>query len=66
MMASKSVGAMPALARAALAAAAPMSELCSSAAEMRRSRMPVWLTIHSSLVSTRFSRSALVRIWAGR
>jgi hypothetical protein len=33
---------------------------------MRRSRMPVREAIHSSLVSTSFSRSALVTIFSGR
>ena len=37
-----------------------MSLVCSPSAAMRRSLMPVREVIHSSLVSTIFSRSALV------
>ena len=41
------------------------SEVNSSGAAMRRSLMPVRVVIHSSEVSTIFSRSALVRIFSG-
>jgi len=43
-----------------------MSEVNSSAAAMRRSLMPVRVVIHSSVVSTSFSSSALVRTREGR
>ena len=64
-MASTSAGAMPARSRARRAAAVPMADDVSSAAAMRRSRMPVRVWIHSSLVSTSFSRSAFVSTFAG-
>jgi hypothetical protein len=41
------------------------SEVASLSSAMWRSRMPLRCTIHSSLVSTIFSRSALVRIRLG-
>jgi hypothetical protein len=66
MMALSSSARMPALASAAVAALTPISELCSPSAERRRSRMPVRLTIHSSVVSTFFIMSALVTTCAGR
>ena len=47
------------------AALAAIEAVVSWAAATRRSRMPVRWTIHSSLVSTIFSRSALVRTWLG-
>src|SRR5205814_9954278 len=47
------------------AAAAARSEVNSSLAASRRSFIPVREVIHSSEVSTIFSRSALVRILAG-
>ena len=47
------------------AAWAPMCEVYSFAAAIRRWRMPVRLVIHSSDVSTIFSKSALVRIFSG-
>jgi len=42
-----------------------MSEVNSSLAASRRCLMPVRVMIHSSEVSTIFSRSALVKIFAG-
>src|SRR5439155_5341772 len=42
-----------------------MSEEASSSAAMRRSRIPVRSTIHSSEVSTSRSRSRLVRTFCG-
>ena len=54
---------------ACLIAAAPASmarvAVVSPGPAIRRSRMPVRSTIHWSLVSTRCSRSALVRRWSG-
>ncbi len=47
------------------AALAAMSEVNSSSAAIRRSLMPVRVVIHSSEVSTIFSKSALVRIFFG-
>jgi len=41
------------------------SDVNSSLAAKRRSLIPVRVVIHSSEVSTIFSRSALVRIFAG-
>ena len=41
------------------------SEVASSSSTMWRSRMPLRCWIHASLVSTIFSRSALVRIRLG-
>ena len=46
-------------------AAIAIVDAVSSAAAMRRSSTPVRVRIHSSLVSTSFSRSALVRIFSG-
>jgi hypothetical protein len=43
-----------------------MTEAGSSSPAIRRSRMPVRVTIHSSVVSTMRSKSALRRILAGR
>ncbi len=65
MMYCTSAGVRPASSRAARAASAPRSELACSSEAMRRSLIPVWLTIHSSLVSTIFSRSAFVRTRSG-
>src|SRR3989344_5248404 len=48
------------------AATSAMLPVVSSAAAIWRSRMPVRSTIHSLVVSTIFSRSALVRIFFGR
>jgi hypothetical protein len=42
------------------------SPVVSPSAARRRSRMPVRDEIHSSVVSTIFSRSALVTIFSGR
>src|SRR6266550_6828264 len=58
-------GVMPPFFAARNAAWAPMWEVNSLGAAMRRCRMPVRLVIHSSDVSTIFSRSALVRILSG-
>ena len=55
----------PAIFIARWAAFAAMSEVNSSFAAMCRSLMPVRVVIHSSDVSTSFSRSALVRIFSG-
>jgi len=56
----------PAASSAGRAAATARSEVNSPSAAMRRSRMPVRSTIHSSLVSSRAARSALVSTRAGR
>jgi hypothetical protein len=42
-----------------------MSDVHSPSAAIRRSRMPVRVRIHSSLVSTIRSRSALVSTFSG-
>jgi hypothetical protein len=55
----------PAIFIARWAALAARSEVNSSFAAMRRSLMPVRDVIHSSEVSTIFSRSAFVRIFSG-
>src|ERR1022692_2755134 len=55
----------PAIFIARCAALAAMSDVNSSWAAIRRSLMPVRVVIHSSEVSTIFSRSALVRIFSG-
>src|SRR6185312_15213508 len=55
----------PAMAMARRAASAPRSDVYSLSAAMWRSLMPVRVVIHSSVVSTIFSRSALVRIFVG-
>ena len=55
----------PALAMARSAALVARSEVNSSFAAMRRSLMPVRVVIHSSVVSTIFSSSALVRMRSG-
>ncbi len=55
----------PAIFIARWAAFAAMSEVNSSFAAMRRSLMPVRVVIHSSDVSTIFSRSALVKTFSG-
>src|SRR5688500_17526433 len=47
------------------AAFAAMSDVNSFSAATRRSLMPVRVVIHSSEVSTSFSRSALVRTFSG-
>jgi hypothetical protein len=56
----------PAFCMARSAACAAKSEVNSFLAASRRSRMPVRVVIHSSEVSTSFSRSELVRILAGK
>ena len=58
-------GDLGAFACARFAASAARSEVNSSSRAMRRSLMPVRLVIQSSVVSTIFSNSALVRIRAG-
>ena len=55
----------PAISIARSDALAARSEVNSSAAAMRRSLMPVRVVIHSSVVSTNFSRSAFVRTFSG-
>ena len=65
MMRSSCPAVTPAIFMARSAALAPRSEVNSSAAAMRRSLMPVREVIHSSVVSTIFSRSALVKIFSG-
>ena len=57
--------AIPAFSIARRAALAAMSEVNSLSAASRRSLMPVRVVIHSSVVSTIFSSSALVRILSG-
>src|SRR5581483_9214161 len=57
MIISTSLAAMPRMARHFFAASAQMSLTPSPLANTCRSRMPVRSTIHSSLVSTNFSRS---------
>ena len=59
-MNSMSSGTRLARSIACWAALIARSEVASFSSTMRRSRMPVRWTIHSSLVSTIFSRSALV------
>ncbi len=56
-----SFGWSPATAMARRPATAAMLAVVSPGPAMRRSQIPVRLTIHSSAVSTIFSRSALVR-----
>src|SRR5581483_3340528 len=63
---SMSAAARPASVRAARAASTARSEVPWPAATTRRSRIPVRSTIHSSLVSTRLARSALVTRCSGR
>ena len=65
MMRSSCSGEMLPLAMARKAALAAMSEVYSSVAAMRRCLIPVRVVIHSSEVSTIFSRSPLVRILSG-
>jgi hypothetical protein len=55
----------PASVKARSAAFTPMSEAASPGAAMRRSRIPLRVTIHSSEVSTRWAISALVRMRSG-
>ena len=56
---------MPATRMARSPAVAAIDAVVSWAAATRRSRIPVRVTIHSSLVSTIRSRSAFVRTPAG-
>ena len=65
MMRSISSGFTPAFCMARVAAWAARSEVYSSLAATRRARIPVRLAIHSSVVSTIFSRSALVTTRVG-
>ena len=60
-----SSGCSPATAMARLPAIADSVAVVSCGAAMRRSRMPVRVTIHSSDVSTTRSSSALVRTRSG-
>src|SRR4051812_29732241 len=62
---SRSFGSMPAASMALRAAAAPRVAVDSPGPAMRRSRMPVRWTIHSSLVSTIRDSSSLVRRFSG-
>ena len=64
-MRSMSFGASPAASIALRAAAVASVAVDSSLPAMRRSRMPVRCTIHSSLVSTIFDRSSLVSLRSG-
>ena len=67
MMRSMSVGARPDLAQRDFTASAPMSDVALLGSfRMRRSSMPVRVRIHSSEVSTIFSRSALVSLSSGK
>jgi len=65
MIRSMSLASRWALASARLAAIRTISEVACSGATMCRSFIPVRETIHSSVVSTIFSRSAFVRILSG-
>ena len=58
MIRSRSAAATPAVSSARRQAGRAMSVSASSSAAIRRSRMPVRVMIHSSLVSTSRSRSA--------
>src|SRR5688500_13701604 len=62
---STSSSAMPACLMAAVPASIARVDVVSPSPAIRRSRMPVRATIHSSLVSTLASRSALVSVAAG-
>ena len=62
---SISAGGTPACSRASLHAGSAMSESASSCAAIRRSRMPVRVTIHSSDVSTSVDSSSFVRTRSG-
>ena len=57
---SMSAGSTPACASAARAAGSAMSDSASSSRAMRRSRIPVRTTIHSSVVSTSLDSSSFV------
>ena len=60
MIRPMSSGVSPAFAIAVIAASFPRSDVATPGSTMWRSRMPVRCRIHSSVVSTIFSRSALV------
>ena len=62
---SRSIGARPAASSAGFAARTQKSESTSPSLAIRRSRIPVRDVIHSSDVSTIFSRSAFERIRSG-
>ena len=64
-MKSTSSGVRLARSSACWAAFTARSEVASVSSAMWRSRMPLRWTIHSSLVATIFSRSALVRMRLG-
>ncbi len=65
MITSRSSGRVFAISSARIAAFGAMSEVTSPGAAIRRSLMPVRSVIHSSDVSTIFSRSLLVRTFSG-
>src|SRR6187401_1314939 len=65
MMRSTSIASTPATARASRAALTESVVVVSSSAAMRRSLMPVRLTIHSSVVFTIFARSSFVMTRSG-
>src|SRR4051812_9612408 len=65
MISSMSFASKPAAAIALRAAAVARVAVDSPSETMRRSRMPVRWTIHSSLVSTIFARSSLVNRLSG-
>ena len=62
-MASTVLAETPAFSKADSALFAAMLEVYSSGAAMRRSLMPVRVVIHSSVVSTNFSKSKLVSLF---
>jgi hypothetical protein len=62
---SRSSGSTPASASALRDASRPRSEFAVPGSAMRRSLIPVLAEIHSSFVSTSFSRSSLVRVLGG-
>ena len=67
MTMSMSSGANPDLAHKDFTASAPMSDVALlGSLRMRRSWMPVRVRIHSSVVSTIFSRSKLVSLSSGK
>ncbi len=65
MIRSRSSGDKPAISRARRAAWVPRSEVATSFSTILRSRMPEREVIHSSEVSTIFSKSKLVRTLGG-
>src|SRR5919106_1607775 len=65
MIASSSSGRVLAISSARTDALSAMSEVSSPSAAIRRSLIPVRSVIHSSVVSTIFSRSLLVRTLSG-